>query len=154
MSRIHVGAERGVDAPPAEVYQFLADYREKRPIILTPHFHDYAVETGGMGAGTLIHYRLRAGGRERGYRMEVEEPERGRVLRERDINSSLVTTWTVNQGATPGQSRVLVTTEWEGGGGMGGFFERTFAPMGLRGIYAEMLNRLAQALTGSAAARG
>jgi hypothetical protein len=46
---------------------------------------------------------------------------------------------------------VSVTTDWEGGSGVGGFFERTFAPMGLRGIYTEMLNRLDQSLTGSAA---
>jgi hypothetical protein len=45
-----------------------------------------------------------------------------------------------------------VATEWEGGSGVGGFFERTFAPMGLRSIYTEMLNRLAQTLTGSTTA--
>ncbi|HEY7350799.1 MAG TPA: SRPBCC family protein [Ktedonobacterales bacterium] len=153
MSHIHVEVERVVDAPPAEVYQFLADYREKRPIILTPNFLGYAVEQGGVGTGTVMHYRLHAGGRERPYQMEIDEPEKGRALRERDANSSLVTVWTVNQGANPEQSKVVVTSDWEGGSGMGGFFERTFAPMGLRGIYTEMLNRLAQALTGTAAAR-
>ena len=153
MSHIHVGAEREIDAPPAEVYAFLANYRDKHPIILTSNFYDYVVDQGGIGAGTVIRYRLHAGGRERPYRMEIEEPETGRVLRERDTNSSLVTTWTVNQGATPDQSRVAVATDWQGGSGVGGFFERTFAPKGLRGIHTEMLNRLALTLTGSAAAR-
>lgn len=153
MSHIRAEAERVIDAPPTEVYTFLANYRDRHPLILTSNFHDYAVEQGGIGSGTVIRYRLHAGGRERPYRMEIEEPEKGRVLRERDINSSLVTNWTVHQGATPEQSRVSVTTDWEGGSGVGGFFERTFAPMGLRGIYTEMLNRLDQALTGSAAAR-
>jgi hypothetical protein len=35
---------------------------------------------------------------------------------------------------------------------VGGFFERTFAPMGLRRIYTDMLGRLAAAL--EPAARG
>jgi hypothetical protein len=152
MSHIHVEVGRAIDAPPAEVYRFLADYSDKHAVILTSNFLDYTVEKGGIGAGTVISYRLHAGGRERPYRMEIEEPEKGRVLRERDTNSSLVTTWTVDQGATPRQSRVSVATDWEGGSGMGGFFERTFAPMGLRGIYTEMLNRLGQSLTGTAAA--
>jgi uncharacterized protein YndB with AHSA1/START domain len=152
MSHIHVDAERVIDAPPIDVYRFLADYANKHPMILTSNFLDYGVERGGIGAGTVVHFRLRAGGRERPYRMEIEEPEKGRVLRERDINSSLVTNWTVDQGPNPGQSRVTIATDWEGGGGMGGFFERTFAPMGLRGIYTEMLNRLEQSLAGSAAA--
>jgi hypothetical protein len=69
------------------------------------------------------------------------------------MGSSLVTTWTIIPTASGRQSRVVVTTEWEGGSGVGGFFERTFAPMALRNIYTTMLERLAQALTGTAAAR-
>ena len=42
-------------------------------------------------------------------------------------------------------------TEWQGGRGVGGFFERTFAPVGLRRIYGEMLDRLATAATSPAA---
>jgi hypothetical protein len=151
MGVIHVEAERVIDAPPSEVYGFLADYNRKHPTILTSHFHEYGVEKGGTGTGTVVHYRLHAAGRERPYHMEIDEPVAGRVLRERDTTSSLETLWTVDQGTTPGQSKVNVTTEWEGSGGVGGFFERTFAPMGLRGIYSEMLSRLDQSLTGSAA---
>lgn len=152
MGHIHVEVERVIDATPAEVYDFLIDYTQKHPTILTSHFLDYGVEKGGKGAGTAIHFRLHVGGRERPYHMEITEPDPGRVLRERDTDSTLVTTWTVDPGPIPVQSRVKVETEWEGASGMGGFFERTFAPMGLRGIYTEMLNRLEQALTGSAAA--
>ena len=35
-----------------------------------------------------------------------------------------------------------VRTTWNGAGGIGGFFERTFAPKGLRRIYGEILDRL------------
>lgn len=153
MSRIHVEAERVIDAPSKEVYAFLADYRDKRPIILTPNFLDYTVEQGGRGAGTVIRYRLQAGRRERAYHMRVEEPPGGNMLIERDLDSSLMTTWAVSPAASGRQARVVVTTEWEGGSGVGGFFERTFAPMALRTIYTDMLTRLAQALTGTTAAR-
>jgi hypothetical protein len=152
MSHIHAEAERVIDARPEEVYTFLANYREDRPRMLTPNFLDYHVEQGGRGAGTVVSYRLQAGGRERPYRMQVEEPSRSRVLLERDMNSSLTNTWTISP-LTGGQTLVTLTTEWESrGAGMGGFFERTFAPLGLKKIYHEMLNRLAEALGASAAA--
>ena len=152
MSRIHTDAERVIDAPPEEVYKFLANYRESRPQILPANFQYYTVEQGGRGAGTIISYRLQAGNRERAYRMQVEEPTAGRVLIERDLDSSLVNTWTISPIAG-GQTLVTISTQWEShASGVGSFFERTFAPMGLRRIYADMLNKLADALGASAAA--
>jgi hypothetical protein len=72
--------------------------------------------------------------------MTVAEPEPGRVLTESDAGSSLVTTTTVTpQG---GRSLVAISTAWEGAGGIGGFFERLFAPRVMRGIYADELERL------------
>jgi hypothetical protein len=150
MSEIFVKSERIVNARPEEVYAQLIDYRQ-RPKILTQNFLDYAVEQGGQGGGTVASYRLAAGGRERPYRMQVEESEKGHIITERDTNSSLVTTWTL-QGINGGQqTRVILATTWSGGSGVGGFFERTFAPVGLRRIYAEMLNKLAQAVEAPAA---
>jgi hypothetical protein len=72
--------------------------------------------------------------------MEVAEPEPGRVLTESDTGSSLVTTWTVEPEGD--LSRVEIATRWQGAGGIGGFFERTFAPRVMRGIYADELERL------------
>ena len=40
-------------------------------------------------------------------------------------------------------SLVQISTAWEGAGGMGGFFERLFAPRVMRGIYAGQLDPLA-----------
>jgi hypothetical protein len=109
------------------------------------------VDAGGQGAGTTVHYRLRAGGRERPYTMTVSEPAKGRVLSERDTRSSLVTIWSLTPLDDGRQTRVQVATEWEGGRGIGGFFERTFAPGVLRRLYADELNRLAS-VAGSAQA--
>ncbi len=153
MSRIHAEVTRVIDARPADVFGFLADYRDKRARILPSNYLDYTVEQGGRGAGTVMSYRLRAARRERPYRMQVEEPSKGRVLLERDTTSSLVTTWQVAPVADSRQARVTVSTDWEGGRGVGGFFERTFAPAGLRRIHAEMLERLAQAVGGGGASR-
>ncbi len=52
----------------------------------------------------------------------------------------MVTNWTVAP-AGPGSS-VTVKTSWQGAGGIGGFFEKTFAPLGLSKIQAEVLDNL------------
>jgi hypothetical protein len=72
--------------------------------------------------------------------MKVAEPEPGRVLTESDTYSSMVTTTTVT--AQGSMSLVQISTAWEGAGGIGGFFERLFAPRVMRGIYADELERL------------
>jgi hypothetical protein len=145
MSRIHVETNRIVDARPEDLYAFLADYREQRPRILTPNFQQYTVLQGGRGAGTVVTYLLQAGRRERVYEMHVQEPGRATLV-ERDARSSLVTTWQVSPVGNSAQGRVTIVTEWEGGRGIGGFFERTFAPMGLRRVYDGMLDQLVQVL--------
>jgi uncharacterized membrane protein len=140
MGTIHVTAERTVEAPAETVYGYIADLREHHPHFLPDAFSDFTVESGGVGAGTIAHFKVTAGGRTREYRMQVAEPEPGRMLSESDTNSSLVTTFTVTpQGDS---SRVQISTTWEGAGGIGGFFERTFAPRVMRGIYADELERL------------
>ena len=144
---ITVSAERTVAASPDRVYAFVSDYQAARPRILTPNYVDYRVEEGGTGAGTLVSYRLQAARRERAYRLRVEEPAPGTLV-ERDTTSSLMTTWRVMP-APNDQSIVRVVTEWQGGSGIRGFFERTFAPRGLRRIYDDLLERLGAAVTRS-----
>lgn len=140
MATIHVFAERTVEAPAADVYRYIADMREHHPRFLPEAFSEFTVESGGVGAGTVTHFKIDAGGRTRAYRMEVAEPEPGRVLTESDTESSLVTTFTVDPDGD--RSRVQISSTWEGAGGIGGFFERTFAPRVLRRIYEDELERL------------
>jgi hypothetical protein len=148
MARIYVEERRTVNAAAQAIYAVLTDYRTGHPTILPPeHFLDYGVEKGGQGAGTIIHFRLRAAGRERPYTVEIAEPDPGHVLSERDVYSSLVTTWTLTPVGDGQRTNVQIATEWEGGHGIGGFFERTFAPGGLQRIYAAALERLAQTAT-------
>jgi hypothetical protein len=140
MAQIHVSAERQIGAPVDVVYGYIADHREHHPRFLPDQFSDFEVEAGGVGAGTLTRFKITAGGRTRDYRMEVAEPEPGRVMTESDMNSSLVTTWTVTPEGP--NARVQIATTWDGAGGIGGFFERLFAPRVMRGIYADELERL------------
>lgn len=140
MARNVASAEATVDAPAETVYRYLADMRDHHPRFLPPAFSDFQVESGGVGAGTVARYKMTAGGRTREYRMRVAEPEPGRVLTESDANSTAVTTFTVSpQGEA---SLVRISTAWDGAGGIGGFFERIFAPRVLRGIYTDELRRL------------
>lgn len=140
MAPIVVSAEGTVDAPAETVYRYIADMREHHPHFLPPAFSDFQVESGGVGAGTVTRFKLTAGGRTREYRTKVSEPEPGRVLTESDTGSSSVTTFTVSPQGTA--SLVRISTTWDGAGGIGGLFERTFAPRVLRAIYADELKRL------------
>lgn len=144
MNRISVQTEYVIPAPPEEVYESLIDFQNARPSILTSNFVNYNVEQGGVGEGTVIRYHLKAAGRKRPYRMHITETSKGEILTERDSNSSLVTMWTLTPVDNGQQTQVRLVSEWEGAGGIGGFFERAFAPRGLRGIYDKMLSRLAQ----------
>jgi hypothetical protein len=140
MAALVVSAERAVDAPADAVYRYIADYREHHPKFLPPAFSDFQVESGGVGAGTIVRFTLTAGGRAIASRAQVAEPEPGRVLTESGTDSSQVTTFTVTpEGST---SRVLISSTWKGAGGIGGFFERMFAPRVMRGILADELQRL------------
>jgi hypothetical protein len=135
-----VSAEGVVDAPADTVNGYIAEMREHHPHFLPPAFSDFQVESGGVGAGTITRFTVTAGGRTREYRMKVAEPEPGRVLTESDTGSSMVTTSSVSpQG---GASLVQISTTWDGAGGIGGFFERMFAPRVMRAIYADELKRL------------
>lgn len=139
MAKVQASAERTVDAPADEVYGYLADMHQ-HPHFLPPAFSDFQVVQGGVGAGTVTTFAVTAGGRTRNYRMNVTEPVPGRTLVESDASSSLVTTFNVEpQG---GKSLVRIHTSWDGAGGIGGFFEKTFAPGAMRRLYLDELDRL------------
>ncbi|MBW0112293.1 SRPBCC family protein, partial [Pseudonocardia sp. KRD-182] len=78
--------------------------------------------------------------------VDVEAPDHTTLV-ERDANSSMVTTWRVRSEGT-NRSTVTVTSTWNGAGGIGGFFERLFAPKGLARIYDGVLANLDGAVRG------
>lgn len=77
---------------------------------LTEHFADYAVQQH-EGERTVIDYRLRVGRHQRRYISAVEEPMAGRQLRERDVHSALVITWTLTPGGDGERTVVRLAAE-------------------------------------------
>lgn len=141
MGRVSASSSILIDAAPDTVLDAVADYQGVRPKILSPHYSEYRVLSGGQGRGTVASWRLQATkSRSRQVRADVDIA--GRTVIEKDANSSLVTNWTVAP-AGPGCS-VTVKTTWTGAGGVKGFFEKTFAPLGLRKIQDEVLANLKQ----------
>ncbi|MFF4222103.1 SRPBCC family protein [Streptomyces sp. L500] len=151
MGQVEATTERIIAAGAEDVFDALADYSGTRAKLLPEHFSEYEVREGGDGKGTLVHWKLQATSkRVRDCLLEVDEPTDGRLV-EKDRNSSMVTTWTVTP-AGEGSSKVVVTTTWQGAGGIGGFFERAFAPKGLGRIYDAVLARLAAEVEGGPSA--
>ncbi|WP_299558869.1 SRPBCC family protein [uncultured Mycolicibacterium sp.] len=139
MGQVSASATVLVDAPPEQVLEAVADYRDVRPRILTGHYRDYEVLEGGRGAGTVVRWKLQATRtRVRDVRAVVDVA--GRTVIEKDTNSSMITNWTVAP-AGPGSS-VTVKTTWTGAGGIPGVFEAIFAPLGLRRIHQAVLANL------------
>ncbi|TDC79484.1 SRPBCC family protein [Actinomadura sp. 7K507] len=140
MGQIVVTAERTLKASPDRVLEALSDYAGVRSRILTEHYSEYEVREGGQGEGTVVHWKLAATSkRVRDCLVTVSTSGTDQLV-EKDTNSSMATTWTVAPAAEG--SRVEIKTTWDGAGGIGGFFERTFAPKGLQRIYDAQLEKL------------
>jgi uncharacterized protein YndB with AHSA1/START domain len=140
MTEVRVEAERRMAVPAGRVYRAIADYREHHPRFLPPAITDLRVEEGGVGAGTVATFRVRMLGRTSEARIDVTEPEPGRVLAEKDRTRGAVTTFTVDPDGSG--SRVRIETRWEAARGIEGWLERLLAPRALRGLYADELARL------------
>jgi hypothetical protein len=139
MGQVSASSTVLINADPAAVLTAVADYQNVRPKILSEHYRDYRVLEGGQGAGTVATWKLQATkSRVRDVKAAVDIA--GHTVIEKDANSTLVTNYTVAP-AGPGSS-VTVKTSWTGAGGVKGFFEKTFAPLGLKKIQAEVLANL------------
>ena len=146
MAQVTARTSRTIAAPADRVREALADYESVRPKILTERYRDYRVEAGGKGAGSRVHWTLQATrSRQRDQLVEVSQPAADRIV-ESDTNSSMVTTWTVIPDGAD-RSRVTVETTWKGASGVGGFFERAFAPRGLARIHDGVLANLDSTVT-------
>jgi carbon monoxide dehydrogenase subunit G len=132
-----------VAATPEKVLAALSDYETVRPRILSEQYRDYRVLEGGQGTGTVAQWTLKAT-EKRSRDIKATVTVAGDTITETDANSSLVTTWMVAPSGSG--STVTTTTQWKGAGGIGGFFEKTFAPLGLKKIQATVLANLEREL--------
>lgn len=139
MGQVSASSSIVVPADPQRTLAAIADYETVRPRILTSNYHDYKVIEGGQGGGTVVDWTLQAT-QKRSRNVHATISVSDSMVTERDSNSTMVTTWTV----TPSGSGSLVTvrTSWKGAGGVPGFFEGIFAPLGLKKIQAQVLENL------------
>jgi hypothetical protein len=139
---VSVSATIAADAD--RVYGIIADYRNGHPRILPPQFSKLTVEKGGVGAGTVITFKMRLFGRTQNFRAMVTEPEPGRVLVETNCDRyESVSTFTVDPIDGSHSSRVTISTELQTHGGIAGTIERGLVTWVLRPIYRRELELLA-----------
>ncbi|HZU48820.1 MAG TPA: SRPBCC family protein [Mycobacterium sp.] len=143
MGQVSAASTVLINAKPEAVLTAVADYKNVRPKILSSHYRDYQVLQGGQGQGTVAKWKLQAT-KSRVRDVQASVDVAGHAVIEKDANSSMVTNWTVAP-AGPGSS-VTVKTTWTGAGGLKGVFEKTFAPLGLKKIQAEVLANLKKEL--------
>lgn len=141
MGQVSASSTVLINAEPEKVLAAVADYQSVRPKILSANYSGYQVLEGGQGAGTVATWKLQAT-KKRSREVKATVDVAGHSVIEKDANSSMVTTWTVAPAGTG--STVTVKTAWQGATGIGGFFEKTFAPLGLRKIQDEVLANLKQ----------
>ena len=141
MDRNRVTVSARIAAPPARVYQIIADYREHARILPRHHFKSLVIERGGVGAGTVIAVEMLALGSTQRFRAEVSEPSPGRVLAERIIGSGMVTTFTVVPTAD-GATDLTIATELTAKRGFGGMVERFISRRVLPPIYEAELKEI------------
>jgi uncharacterized protein YndB with AHSA1/START domain len=145
LATIRVEATREIAADPARVFAKIADYGPGRLKWLPENYSDLADERVGSGSDAGIRYRLKVGPRERTYHMRILEAVPGSTLVETDTESSMAVTWRVSPRGSGSEVRVL--SQWNGSGGIGGFFERRFAPNGLRKVLDQALSGLATSVS-------
>jgi hypothetical protein len=138
VAEIRASAERVIGGSPQEVYTYLADFQHHHPNILPAAFTDLQVEAGGVGAGTVVSYLLKAAGRQRAYRARIDEPDPGRILTE-TLEDGKTTTFSLT--AQEDGTLVRIETRYESAG-LGGLVERLLVPRILEPLYRDELERL------------
>jgi uncharacterized protein YndB with AHSA1/START domain len=141
MATVEAKAQRRIDAPVDEVFAVVSN-PARRAELLPEAYHDVTIGTSEQGQ--VVMYTLHAGGRERDYRVRIVPDSDAHVVTDEDELSSLRTEWTLQpQGSS---TEVRMRTTWQGAGGVGGFFERTFAPRGVTRLHEQTLDKLAAAV--------
>src|SRR5450755_223967 len=146
MGQIKVKADSVLDAPSADVYATIADYRQGHPAILPQeNFYDLQVEHGGYGDGTIIRFKTKILGVVRDMYQRVSELEPGRVLVEQDIDipQKLATTFTVTPLDNGKRSHVEISTTLNASPGLTGIAERIIISLVNPSIYRKEMKKRA-----------
>jgi hypothetical protein len=147
MNDILVETSDVIDARPEEIYAVISDYRVGHPAILPkPYFTNLTVESGGQGAGTVVHTHMKIFGQAFYYHQVVSEPEPGRVLVETDMNTGQFSSFTLEPLNNGQQTRVTIKSVFKASPGFKGWMERWMNPPVSRRIFQQELRNLADYL--------
>ena len=146
MGQVSASSTVLIDAAPENVLAAVADYQTVRPKILSPHYSGYQVLEGGQGAGTVATWKLQA--TKSRVRDVKASRRRGRAHRHREgrqlVHGDQLDRRPRRAPARPSRSRRRGRAQ----AASAGFFEKTFAPLGLRKIQAEVLDNLKKQVEG------
>ena len=146
MARILVEQSLVIEAPAQRVYAIIADYHHGHPSILPQkYFPKLEVLHGGVGAGTVIRFQLKAFGQIHTSTADITEPQPGRVLVETVRETPTVTTFFVDP---VGEQSCKVTFHTAiDRPGLRGWIESFLVPGFLKKVYIEELENLRRAAT-------
>src|SRR5258708_23547958 len=153
MSGVQVKYSMVIDARPEEIYAVLTDYRVGHPAILPrPPFTELTVEKGGQGAGTVVMTRVKVFGRESSYQEVISEPEPGRVLLEKDMDTAQFSSFTLDPLNGNTKTRVTILCEFPLEPGFAGIVQRLLQARLSEGILKQELENLARYVRSNTAA--
>ena len=133
-----------IPSPSQKVYSIIADYNNGHPQILPkPPFVSLTVEKGGVGAGTVLHVKMKVMGKLQAFKTIVTEPEPGRVLVETN-DTGYITTFTIDPQNDGKFSYVTFTTEITKNSSLLKKIEFFFSKQYLPLVYKKELENLAK----------
>lgn len=143
MKKLHVEVSEVITAPVEAVYAVIADYRGGHHQILPrPYFQEMTIVQGGYGAGTELRLTMRVWGQTFHYHQMVSEPEPGRVIEERDLDSDQVTHFYFEPVAGGQHTRLTIASDFPLAPGITGVMQRVTQPSITRQLYRKELANL------------
>lgn len=133
-----------IDAPPAALYGIITDYEVGHQAILPrPAFRSMEIIRGGRGAGTELRLTMKLYGQTYHYHQRVSEPEPGRIIEERDLDTDQVTYFILDPLDNGTRTRVTIASEFPLARGVAGWLMRRTQPGIVRRLYRQELGNLA-----------
>ena len=143
-----------VDAPAAKVYGLVADYQHGHWLIVPKrYFVSMEVEKGGVGAGTVINFKMKLMGSVQSFQSVITEPEPGRVLVESEMKRGAVTTFRVEPREDRNQCLVTISTATPVPDGPMGKLQGWMTQQLLQPVYVKELAQLEAVARGEMATR-
>lgn len=143
MSTVRAEQTAIIDARPETVYNIIADYEVgHRAILPQPYFEEMTIVKGGRGAGTELRLRIVAFGQTYHYHQIVSEPEPGRVILEKDLDSEQSTRFIIDPVNGGEKTRITIASEFPAQPGFAGIIQRLVQIPFSRRLFKQELQNL------------